>query len=238
MNFKNLVIALVIFLSPICANALDVGVGIKGGTTGVGVDLSVAITKTVNVRFSTTSYDFGDTSEDIIISETGLNATKATFNTTLSTDFGATGLLLDWYVLDGTFHVTAGLMKNNSTINLNGNIVGNIVQFNGNSYNVSNDFVGGSSTITGNVSLGDSYESYVGIGWGRKASSDPGFSLSVEIGVMLLTPSVNLTAPSLVNIANQSTIDNDINEAEKAAADELANLDMWPVLSIGLNYAF
>lgn len=227
-----------LLLSPLTVNALDVGIGIKGGTTGVGVDLSVALTDTINVRLTTTSYDFGDSSETIDISETGANATIATFNTTLTADFGATGILFDWYMFDGTFHLTAGMMKNDSTFALNGNIVDDEVQFNGNTYIIATDFVGGSSAISGSVSLGDSYEPYVGIGWGRKASSDSGLSLSVEIGVMLLTPTVNLIAPTLVDATNQSTIDADINEAEQSAANDLSDLEAWPVVSVGINYAF
>ena len=37
------------------ADALEVGVGVKAGTVGVGVDLSVALTQTINARISVTS---------------------------------------------------------------------------------------------------------------------------------------------------------------------------------------
>ncbi len=225
-------------LSPLSVQAYEIGVGVKAGTAGTGIDLSVAITNKVNVRFTTTSNDFGDSSENFNINETGANATIAEFNTTLTADFGATGILVDWYVFDGTFHLTAGMMKNDSAFKMSGNIVGNTVTFNGNSYNVATDFVGGSSAITGEIALGDSYEPYVGVGWGRKAGTEPGLSLSVEIGVMMLSPSVNLVAPTLVNAGNQSTIDNDVNQAESSAAAELSDLKIWPVLSVGLNYAF
>ena len=37
------------------ADALEVGVGVKAGTVGAGVDLSVALTQTINARISVTS---------------------------------------------------------------------------------------------------------------------------------------------------------------------------------------
>ena len=36
------------------ADALEVGVGVKAGTVGVGVDLSGALTQTINARISVT----------------------------------------------------------------------------------------------------------------------------------------------------------------------------------------
>ena len=37
------------------ADALEVGVGVKAGTVGAGVDLSVALTQTIKARISVTS---------------------------------------------------------------------------------------------------------------------------------------------------------------------------------------
>jgi len=42
--------------------------------------------------------------------------------------------------------------------------------------------------------LSESYEPYIGIEWGRKADDEPGFSLSVELGVALLDPQAELQA--------------------------------------------
>jgi len=248
MNFKNLVIASALILSPFSVHAYDVGVGVKGGTTGVGIDLSMTLTDTINVRLSSTSYDFGSSSENFNInSDNGQSV--ASINSDLSVDFGAVGLLFDWYVFDGTFHVTGGMVKNNSALKLKGALSGTDVTFGGTKYNVASQF--SDPSLTGDIKLGDSFEPYFGIGWGRKASADSGLSLSVELGVMLLSPTVDLGAPILnaSGLANLSTATNgakttqadfesDVKQAEADVKSELANLEMWPVLSIGLNYAF
>lgn len=38
----------------------------------------------------------------------------------LNLDFGASALGFDWYVFNGTFHVKAGLLKNNGAADLSG----------------------------------------------------------------------------------------------------------------------
>lgn len=214
------------------AQAVDLGVGVKAGTMGTGVDLSIAITQTINARIALTSVS-ADFDETLDISDASNNAT---IDANLDLDFGANALLFDWYVFDGTFHVTAGMMKNNSSIDLLGTITSSTVTFDGTTYDVSTEIA--DPTMTGKIKMGSSYEPYLGIGWGRKADDSPGLSLSVEIGVVLMDPSVELTAPTLVNSANQAQIDQDVKAAESAAADELTKLEAWPVLSVGLNYAF
>ena len=35
-------------------------------------------------------------------------------------DYGASGLLFDWYVFDGTFHMSAGMVRNNGALGIAG----------------------------------------------------------------------------------------------------------------------
>ena len=97
-----------------------------------------------------------------------------------------------------------------------------------------------SGDISGSISLGDSYRPYLGIGWGRKADDNSGLSLSVEIGVALLDPKAELNAQVIAggNYADQDALDAAINDAENDVNNDLSLLEAWPVLSIGLNYAF
>lgn len=213
--------------------AYDIGVGVKAGTLGAGVDLSVALTPTINARLALTSVS-ADFDETLDIND---DNNTATIDANIDLDFGATALLLDWYVFDGTFHITGGMMKNNSTIDLVGTITSTTVEFDGEPYNVS-DFV--EPTMTGQINMGNSFQPYLGIGWGRKADDNPGLSLSVELGVLLMDPEVDLRAPTVKagSGINQADIDADVDAAESTANDELSALEAWPVLSIGLNYAF
>ncbi len=220
-------------LATTSVQAYDFGVGVKAGTVGYGADISVALTQTINARLSLTSINIDDLNESITI---GDSVNEGTVDTTMKLDFGANALLFDWYVFDGTFHVTGGMMKNNGKVSFSG-ILQDSVTINGQDFDAS-DIDG---AISGSVSLGDSYQPYLGIGWGRKASNDPGLSLSVEVGVALLDPKANLSATvnsTGTNTLSQSELDARINDAEKDINSELSVFEAWPVLSIGLNYAF
>ena len=214
------------------ANALDIGVGVKAGTLGAGVDLSVALTPTINARVSLTAVNIDDLNETITVGDAG---SSGDINATMNFDFGASSLLFDWYVFDGTFHLTAGMMKNNGKVAFSGALLTGIVVD-----GLALDPADISGNISGNIGLGDSYQPYLGIGWGRKADDNPGLSLSIEIGVALLDPNSDLSATvaSTGTTLNQAELDARINSAENDINNDLSLLEAWPVLSIGLNYAF
>jgi hypothetical protein len=220
-------------ISASSTQAVDFGVGVKAGTVGYGADISVVLTETINARLSLTKINIDDLNEDITI---GDSSNEGTVDTTMKLDFGANALLFDWYVFDGAFHLTAGMMKNNGKVSFSGVLLDSMT-INGQDFDAS-DIDG---EITGDVSLGDSYQPYLGIGWGRKASNDSGLSFSAEIGVALLDPKANLSATvnsSGTNSLSQSELDSRINDAESDINSELSIFEVWPVLSIGLNYAF
>ena len=95
--------------------------------------------------------------------------------------------------------------------------------------------------IGGEISLSDSYQPYVGIGWGRGAGGKGGFSFSADLGVAMLDPSVDLQAdvnPGGDNNLTQADLDLRLADLESDAEDELDELKLWPVLAVGINYAF
>jgi len=216
------------------ANALDIGVGVKVGTLGAGVDLSVALTQTINARIGLTSVQIDSEQETLSVGDPGF---EQDMNATLDADYGASGLLLDWYVFDGTFHVTAGMVKNNGAVGISGTLQTGVTYTVGGQDFDSTDING---NIGGNVSLGDSYQPYLGIGWGRKADDDPGFSLSVELGVALLDPQAQLQASVITggNFNSQAELDAMLRDAENNFESELDEFELFPVVSIGINYAF
>jgi hypothetical protein len=215
------------------AEALDIGVGVKAGTLGAGVDLSIALTKTINARIGVTGVDVDSEQETLSVGDPGL---EEDMNATLDADYGANGLLFDWYVFDGTFHVTAGMVKNNGAVDLSAALQTGVTYTVGGQPFDSNDIVG---NIGGSVNLGDSYQPYLGIGWGRKADDDPGFSLSVELGVALLDPEAQLQATlNTGGSLTQPELDALLRDTEDEFESELDEFELFPVLSIGLNYAF
>ena len=216
------------------ANALDVGVGVKVGTLGAGVDLSVALTKTINARIGLTSVQIDSQQETLSVGDAGF---EQDMNATLDADYGASGLLFDWYVFDGTFHLTGGMVKNNGAVGVAGTLQTGVTYTVGGQPFNSTDING---NIGGEISLGDSYQPYLGIGWGRKADDDPGFSVSLELGVALLDPKAQLQANVNAggNFNNQAELDAMLRDAEANFESEFDEFELFPVFSLGLNYAF
>lgn len=213
-------------------NALEVGAGVKVGTVGAGVDLSVALTKTVNLRVALTNVDIDDQDESITI---GDDVNEGVLDATLDFDYGANALLIDWYVFNGSFHLTAGMMKNNGKMSLSGILQDDVV-LDGVTVNLG-DFEG--NEISGDVSLADSYQPYLGIGWGRKAGNSGGISFSVEVGVALLDPDADLEASLATGSSlNLAELEQSINAAEDDVNSDLDQLEAFPILSLGINYAF
>jgi len=199
------------------------------------VDLSVALTQTINARIGLTSVQIDSEQETLSVGDPGF---EQDMNATLDADYGASGLLLDWYVFDGTFHVTTGMVKNNGAVGISDSLQTGVTYRVGGQDFDSTDIIG---NIGGDVSLGDSYQPYLGIGWGRKADDDPGFSLSVELGVALLDPQAQLeatVAPGSIVFPLQSDLDAMLRDAENNFESELDEFELFPVFSIGINYAF
>ena len=230
---KILATGLVLLFSGGQALALDIGVGVKAGTVGPGVDVTFGLTKTLNARLALTSVDIEGIDETI---EVGDEGATGEVDAELNMDFGANALLLDWHVFDGTFHLTAGLMKHNGSVDFTGVLLDNVV-IDGEPLSPG-DIQG---NVGGSVELADTYQPYLGIGVGRKAGDGGGFSISLELGVVLMDPSVSLDATvdtGGINGLDQAELDRRLREMESDAEAELDQLEIWPILSFGVNYAF
>ncbi len=228
-NFIGLGFFLFFFAANV--NAVDVGVGAKAGINGVGLNLSVGLTQRVNLRLSLSQVDIDDETETVTVGDDGA---EGDIDAELEFDFGSNAVLLDWHVWNGGFRVTAGMFKQTGAVDLTGTLQSNIVI---DGQPLATDDLG---EISGEVKLSDSYKPYLGIGWGRGAGGNGGFSFSADLGVALLDPSVDLDADvrAGTNGLSQAELDQRLTEMEADAEDELDDLKLWPVLAVGVNYAF
>jgi hypothetical protein len=207
--------------------ALDVGIGAKAGINGVGLDLSVGLTRNLNLRLAGTSLDIEGEEETVTVGDD----IEGDIDAELDFDYGSTAVFLDWHVFGGGFRVSAGMFKNNGAADFSGTLLSTVTS-DGITVNP-----GDISPITGEVALADSYQPYLGIGWGRGAGGDGGLSLSVDVGVALLDTSVDFEATATGGLS-QADIDTALAGMERDAEEDLDDLELWPVLAIGINYAF
>lgn len=230
---KLLLTGLGIFLISANANAIDVGVSAKTGLNGIGLDFSVAISENVNARISYASIDIEGEEETV---EVGDDGAEGDLDAELDFDYGSTALFIDWHVFGGGFRLTAGMFKNNGSADFSG-VLQSAIQTDGENLDPSD--IDGS--IGGSVSLSDSFQPYIGVGWGRGAGGDGGLSLSFDFGVALLDTDVDFDAnvsAGGVNALDQSELDSRLNTLESDAEADLEDLELWPVLAVGVNYAF
>ena len=212
------------------SHAIDFGVGAKAGINGLGLDLTVGLTKNINLRLSAAAIDIDNEEETVTVGDPGAEGDIAA---ELEFDYGARAAFIDWHVFGGGFRLSAGMYRNTGAVDLSGTLTGDVI------VDGTVVAVGDLGTISGEVELADSYQPYLGIGWGRGAGGDGGLSFSVDLGVAVLDPSVSLDATvTPTSGLTQAELDDALRGMEQDAEEDLEDLELWPVFAIGLNYAF
>lgn len=121
-------------------------------------------------------------------------------------------LLADWHPLNGVFHFTAGVMLNNNKIEATG-----LDQVTGGTVNASVAF--------------NKTAPYLGFGWSGQAKTT-GLSFKSDIGILYQG------APTATLSSNNATINANLAAEQATLNDKLKNYKYYPVISIGIGYAF
>ena len=196
------------------AAVAEVGLGVKAGTLGVGVDGTFALAGGLNLRAGINNYSYGysDSASDI------------DYDVDLHLESYA--LLLDWHPFAGTFKLTAGLLSNKNRAAMRATPTGTVT-IGGRPYPAAT--VG---TLRGEVDFKKTAP-YAGIGWGNAAGGTRGFGFSAELGVLFQgTPNVTLTS------TNSSVQQNDLDAEAREIESDLDDFKAYPVISLGFSYQF
>ena len=199
----------------------DAALGLKVGTLGVGVELTLEAVENVNLRVGVNYFKL---SREIDVED---NAYDMDLKLNSYTAFA------DWYITDSPFRVTVGAFVNEN--GLSGTSLPNATyDFNDNIYTSAE--VG---TLKADVGF-TSVAPYVGIGWGNPLSDDSDWSVMVDLGVVFAgKPTLNITSEGGL-LSNNAIFLADINQVEQdfRDTDEIGYLKYYPVISVGLNYRF
>ena len=208
------------FFLPLSAQAQSTGatvdIDVHASTLGLGAGFSVPYTENISARLNLNKYSYTyQTTSDNVKYDASLKLESI-------------GLLADWHLFSGVTHLTGGVIFNNNEIGMTATPVG-IYIFNGMNYTPLE--VG---TATATVTF-DKVAPYLGIGWSGRASKT-GFSFKSDIGVMYQgSPKAKLTA---TGAAGNPALAADLAAAEKKMNADLAGYNIWPVMSVGIGYAF
>jgi hypothetical protein len=161
---------------------------------------------------------------DSVAARVGFNQFSMSYNTTTTSGAGTTinyngnlklqtvQLLADWHPFNGVTHLTAGVMINNNKV----------------------EAVGVEQTTNAVVNAVVDFNKtapYLGFGWSGRASNS-GWSFKSDIGVLYQGAArATLTTTNATLAANLAT-------EQAALNDKLKNYKYYPVVSIGIGYAF
>ena len=199
----------------------DASLGLKAGTLGIGLELTVEVADRFNVRFGGNYFKLSK-EVDVEGNDYDLDLKLQSFTA-----------LGDWFVTDSAFSITAGAVLNQN--GLNGTALSsNTYEIDDNTYTSAEVGI-----LTADVDF-RSVAPYLGIGWGNPLYDDSNLSFMFDLGVVFAGK------PRLDIMSTGGTLSNDVNlladiaqaEQDFKDTDEIKYLKYYPVISVGLNYRF
>lgn len=200
---------LILAASFLCASAQAAGIGLRAGTTGLGVDFGWGLAPTLGARLGLSGLKFDSDFE------------TDDFDYDARAKIANVNALLDWSLF-GPFRITGGLVYNKNKVDLTGQPRAGL-------------FPAGSS-LAGTVKPESEFSPYLGIGWGNVWRK--GVNFYVDLGVVFQgSPQVDLALscpPSPQCTAAQAQV----AAEEQRVQDEVDRYKYYPVLNIGITIGF
>jgi hypothetical protein len=199
------------------ARAEGTALSFKLGTPGLGLELTQRVADTVNARvgFNWFAFDYDGSRSDI---DYGFRAEPKSLVA-----------MLDWHPGGGSFRVTAGGLRNWTSLEGTGKPVG--------SYTIGDTTY--SAAEIGELRLRASvpdFAPYFGLGFGNGADGGQVFA-AVDLGVIYQgSPTTELTATG--PIANTPGFQEDLAAEIRDLDDDLRNYRFYPVLAFGIGIRF
>ena len=198
----------------VSAAQADVGVNLKAGTLGAGVELSKSFSDKFSLGLGFNAYDYKATD----------SASNVDYD--FNFDLQSVALLANYHLFSGVFRFTGGVLYNKNEMSLTGKPAGTSYVINGVTYSAAQ--VG---TLSGKLTF-NSVAPYLGLGWGNRPGGRLG--LSADIGVLFQgSPELALSATGAA-----ATLASDIEQERRSAEEDLSDCKLYPVLSLGVYFRF
>lgn len=200
----------------------DIGLSVKAGATGVGIDLTKGINDYFKFRGGYSSSSFSKTySQDNLDYQGNLK-------------LGGWNILADYHPWSSGFRLTGGVYGPQHKLNASARSnVSGFYEFNGNIYSTSDVNGVNLETKWGGV------RPYLGFGYdGFNKVNKSGFFFNTDVGVIFSgSPTVSLNG-NCTNSAVCSQFNSDL-AAEKAKVEsDLSKVKYLPVIQVGVGYRF
>ena len=191
-----------------------IGIGVKVGTLGVGVDLTARATNWLSFRGSVNAVNLSETYSE----------TDAEYEADV--ELGAYGLLVDFHPFKGNFRLSAGIMGNRNQIDLLAEPTEDITIGDG-TYTPAE-----AGTLTGEVRFKETVP-YFGIGFGSAAKGPGRVKFVLDVGVLQQgSGDVELESSS----SSTPGLSSDLEKEEASIESDIEDYKLWPVLAFGISF--
>lgn len=207
--------------------ALADSVGVTVGTGGLGAEWTMPVSERLQTRINL-SYMKLDADEE----SDGIEYSAEFDNVIL-------GALLDWNPFSGGFRLSTGMALANFGFDLSANTQDEPYEIGDNEYT-------GDLRLDGSVDF-NNVAPYFGLGWGASVG-ETGLSFVANLGVLLIgQPTVALDASgSVTQVESGLTLpadafpefQQDLQKERRNAEKDLEDFSFYPVLNLGMSYAF
>jgi hypothetical protein len=206
-----------------------IGVRAQASTLGLfGVDAGYRFNDNLHARLG---FDVGGV---------GYNTSNSGVDYDANLSLSNVHLLGDYFPFGGGMRLTGGLIFQGNRLTGNAKpTAGSTVSLGGQSYTLgANQQI---ASIGSEAAFSSAIAPYIGIGFGTPIS--PGLNFSADLGVMFPgSPSVKLSpvlsSATLGNAALTNEINTQVQRQQDATNRDISGFTVYPVLSIGLSYAF
>ena len=218
---KRFVAGVALFVAVSPAAWADVGVLLKAGTLGAGVDVSKSISERLAVRLQANALNYNH------------DTTKSDVDYKAELELRSAGVLLDWHPFSGVFRVSGGAYWNGNKATVTGQPTGGTYEINGQTYN-STDI----GSLNGKIDF-PSVAPYLGVGFGSAPKAGRGMTFSFDLGVLYQRePNVGLTVVCGPTVPNCSQLQSDVAAEQASLQNDLKDFKFYPALSFGIGYRF
>jgi hypothetical protein len=190
----------------------------KAGTLGLGGEFTTAIAPDINVRVGLNGLDADF--DDVEIEDVDFD---------MGVDLNSFSALADWYVFNGSFRLSGGIISMDNKLDLEARPSENIEI--GDVYFTPEEV----GTLYGSIE-GDEVAPYVGIGWGNPLTSSRRWGFTCDFGVAFTNPpDVTLYA---VGGTNPPELQEEIAKQKDDLEDFFDDFKIYPVIAVSLFFRF
>ncbi|MCK4820110.1 hypothetical protein KA005_30370 [bacterium] len=201
-----------------CTDSGKYAIAAKGSTLGLGGEFTTGITSNVNARVGINMLDLDFEMElDDIEYDLGI-------------DFSSYSALVDWYVFDGSFRLSGGIISMDHELNLDAKLTVD-EDIGDNTYTP--DEIG---TLSGSIEI-NQVAPYVGIGWGNPLTHSRRWGFTCDFGVAF-TDSPDVTLSANGTMSSNPAFRADMEKERKEIEDDLDSYKFYPVIALSLFYRF